>query len=343
MTTLRRRAITLPLLGLATVLLVTTLPLWLPLSALVALLHPGARAAPRVLGFFTLYVLCESAGVLAAAWIWLRHRRNPDAFLEANYALQSWWANTLKRGAAWLFRLRFQVTGTEAFAGSAAPIVLPRHSSMGDTVLPVVFFALPTGVRLRYVLKRELLFDPCLDIVGQRLPNYFARRGAGATEQEVAGVVKLLTTMPKHHGLLLYPEGTRFSEGKRRAVLARLKEKGDEKALARAKAWPSLLPPRPGGLRGVLAHNPGRDLLLLAHRGFEKSASFTELFNGSWLDTTVKLHFWRVPFADIPKDPNAQADFINDLWDAMQAALRRLEVASPERSGQTQHSLGGGV
>ena len=61
---------------------------------------------------------------------------------------------------------------------------------MGDTVLPVVFFALPTGVRLRYVLKRELLFDPCLDIVGQRLPNYFARRGAGATEQEVAGVVK---------------------------------------------------------------------------------------------------------------------------------------------------------
>jgi 1-acyl-sn-glycerol-3-phosphate acyltransferase len=329
MTTLQRRALTLPLLGLATVLLVTTLPLWLPLSALLALLHPGARAAPRVLGFFTLYLLCESAGVLVAAWLWLRHGRNPEAFLEANYELQSWWASTLKRGAAWLFRLRFEVTGTEAFAGSAAPIVLPRHSSMGDTVLPVVFFALPTGVRLRYVLKRELLFDPCLDIVGQRLPNYFARRGAGATEQEVAGVVKLLTTMPNHHGLLLYPEGTRFSEGKRRAVLARLREKGDEKALARAEAWPSLLPPRPGGLRGVLAHNPGRDLLLLAHRGFEKSASFSELFNGSWLDTTVQLHFWRVPFAELPKAPEAQVEFINGLWDAMQNALNRLEVARP--------------
>ena len=200
---------------------------------------------------------------------------------------------------------------------------------MGDTVLPVVFFALPTGVRLRYVLKRELLFDPCLDIVGQRLPNYFARRGAGATEQEVAGVVKLLTTMPNHHGLLLYPEGTRFSESKRRAVLTRLREKQDDNALARAQGWPSLLPPRPGGLRGVLAHNPGRDLLLLAHRGFEKSASFSELFNGSWLDTTVQLHFWRVPFADIPKDPEAQVEFINGLWDAMQDALNRLEVARP--------------
>ena len=54
MTTLQRRALTLPLLALATVLLVTTLPLWLPLSTLLALLHPGARAAPRVLGFFIL-------------------------------------------------------------------------------------------------------------------------------------------------------------------------------------------------------------------------------------------------------------------------------------------------
>ena len=66
MTTLQRRALTLPLLGLATVLLVTSLPLWLPLTILLALVHRGARAAPRVLGFFTLYLLCESAGVLAA-------------------------------------------------------------------------------------------------------------------------------------------------------------------------------------------------------------------------------------------------------------------------------------
>jgi hypothetical protein len=112
-------------------------------------------------------------------------------------------------------------------------------------------------------------------------------------------------------------------------VLTRLREKQDDNALARAQGWPSLLPPRPGGLRGVLAHNPGRDLLLLAHRGFEKSASFSELFNGSWLDTTVQLHFWRVPFAEIPKDPEAQVEFINGLWDAMQDALNRLEVARP--------------
>jgi hypothetical protein len=43
----------------------------------------------------------------------------------------------------------------------------------------------------------------------------------------------------------------------------------------------------------------------------------------------VQLHFWRVPFADIPKDPASQVEFINGLWDAMQDALNRLEVARP--------------
>ena len=33
-------------------------------------------------------------------------------------------------------------------------------------------------LRLRYVLKRELLWDPCLDIVGQRVPNIFVDRDA---------------------------------------------------------------------------------------------------------------------------------------------------------------------
>ena len=45
----------------------------------------------------------------------------------------------------------------------------------------MVFYAIPHQVRLRYVLKRELLLDPCLDIVGNRLPNCFvARSGADA-------------------------------------------------------------------------------------------------------------------------------------------------------------------
>ncbi len=61
-------------------------------------------------------------------------------------------------------------------AGDA--IVLSRHASLGDSLLSG--WALATELRLqpRYVLKKELLFDPCLDIVGLRVPNHFLDREA---------------------------------------------------------------------------------------------------------------------------------------------------------------------
>ena len=59
-------------------------------------------------------------------------------------------------------------------------IVMIRHASILDNLLPSVFVAWPHKVRLRYLLKRELLSDPGLDIGGKRLPNYFVRRGTGA-------------------------------------------------------------------------------------------------------------------------------------------------------------------
>lgn len=39
-------------------------------------------------------------------------------------------------------------------------VVLMRHASLADTLLPAVVIA-SHGIRLRYVLKRELLWDPC--------------------------------------------------------------------------------------------------------------------------------------------------------------------------------------
>ncbi|MDZ7827488.1 MAG: 1-acyl-sn-glycerol-3-phosphate acyltransferase [Gammaproteobacteria bacterium] len=177
------------------------------------------------------HLRCETLGVLAAFWILLRYRggRGGEAarvrWLEANYELQGWWCRSLKRAAQWLFRLRFEVEGT-APPGGDGVIMLLRHCSIGDTLIPVVFHCEPTGQRLRFVLKQELLFDPCLDIVGNRLPNYFADRGSGDTAREVEGVTRLLDNLPRDQGVLIYPEGTRFTPAKREAILRRLEQKG---------------------------------------------------------------------------------------------------------------------
>ena len=199
-----------------------------------------------------------------------------------------------------------------------------RHASVGDTVLPAVLVSSQQRIRLRYVMKRELLWDPCLDIVGNRLPNYFADRSSQNTEREVEGVKALLDHLPADSGVLIYPEGTRFTPAKREAVLKRLREKGDEAAAARAERWHNVLPPRPGGTLALLEGNPGRDLVFCAHTGFEGSADFARLFNGSWLDTRVRMRFWRVPYAEVPSDEAGRLAFLNDAWERMSREVDAL-------------------
>jgi 1-acyl-sn-glycerol-3-phosphate acyltransferase len=191
---------------------------------------------------------------------------------------------------------------------------------MGDTVIPIVFYAHPLQRRLRFVLKKELLFDPCLDVVGHRLPNYFADRGSADSAREVRGVTALLDDLGSGEGVLIYPEGTRYSAAKRRQVLERL----DGEAAAQARRWTHLLPPRYGGILALLQHNPGLDLLFCAHVGFEGSASFASLINGAWLDAVIRIHFWRVPFAEIPDGPAAQRHFFDEHWQRMEETVRAL-------------------
>lgn len=328
MSQLRRRLLTLPALFLAMILITTGLPLWWLLAWIVSLLFPAARAAPRVLLFLTTFLWCEVLGVLASFWLWLRHGLGSDTdsrqrFLAANFRLQFWWADSLKRAAAWLFRLRFDVEGADELDGEGV-IMLPRHCSIGDTLIPIVFYCAAHDRGLRYVLKRELLFDPCLDIVGNRLPNYFVDRATQDSGREVEGIRALAKDLPADHGILIYPEGTRFSTSKRRTLLARLVTRDPELA-ARAEDWDRLLPPRSAGPVGLLQANPGRDVVFCAHTGFEGSANFVTLFNGSWLDTWVRVRFWRVPYAELPEDSDGLKAFLYAQWDRMNAEVAGLQ------------------
>ena len=137
-----------------------------------------------------------------------------------------------------------------------------RHASIVDNLLPALFVAAPHGLRLRYVLKRELLSDPAIDIAGGRLPNCFVRRGADDAEAEIARVRALAAGLGPDEGVLIYPEGTRFTAAKRERAIERQ---------PRAAELRNVPPPRPGGTLAVM--ETGADVVICAHHGLDGFAS----------------------------------------------------------------------
>ena len=115
-------------------------------------------------------------GIAVSAALWVGQLAvDRTRYLTWNFRVQCWWARTLFAGAERLFGMRLDVEGLDQL-GTGPILLFMRHASVGDTVLPAVLVSSCQGIRLRYVMKRELLWDPCLDIVGNRLPNYFVRR-----------------------------------------------------------------------------------------------------------------------------------------------------------------------
>lgn len=267
--------------------------------------------------FFGMYLFWELVGVLVALFIWLacgtwlggsRHR-----FLRWNFKLQCFWVSRLYHSARILFRMRVEVTGDTAVSRGNMLFFI-RHASTADTVLPGVFVSARYGIFLRYVLKDELLWDPCIDIVGNRLPNGFVSRGRGNHDEAIAEVTRLTRDLGPAEGVLIYPEGTRFSPGKRARRLARLEQKNETEQLEWARELSRVLPPRLAGPLALLDNAPDVDVVFCAHSGLEQAMSFKQFLAGGMYGITLRITFWRVPAADIPRERRERIKWLYTHW-----------------------------
>lgn len=337
-----RRGAMITLYASALGLLVGALPLAVALAAGADLWRRDRRwPTLRCLAFALLYLSCEIAGVIAAFALWLgtaggrgaattpaaRLTGLSDAYLRANFRLQCWWARSLFRGAERVFALRTVVTGDEAVRQGPFLLLL-RHASLGDTVLPAVFIGDRHGIMLRYVMKRELRWDPCLDIVGNRLPNCFVQRGSGDSGREIAAVQRLADELGPRDGVLIYPEGTRFSAAKRARIAARLRGALPPRLQRQAEALRHTLPPRLGGTLGLLERNPDADAVFCAHTGFEAAATVRDLLDGALIGREVRVAFWRIPRAQIPGDADGRAEWLYDQWQRIDEWIDRVATAA---------------
>jgi 1-acyl-sn-glycerol-3-phosphate acyltransferase len=308
--TLKRRALTVPGLFALAVVLTITAPVWL----LIGLVLDGARLRfrlplIRLLAFGTCWAWLEVVGVMVAFGLWITFQRDNE---RAHYALQRWWAGHLLSALRVTCGIRVEVDAVEVF--EPGPVLLfVRHASLADSLVTAHVVVSLARMHPRFVLKRELLVDPCLDVVGGRVPNYFLDRGTNDSAPELLALGHLVADMGPLDVGIIFPEGTRANTAKRQSALARIAERDSDRA-ARLSGLQHLLPPRPGGAQAMIDGAPEVDVVLAWHIGFEGLDTFAGILKalGHRLQP-IRFVARRVPSDRVPRG-DAFAGWLDEQW-----------------------------
>ena len=161
------------------------------------------------------------------------------------------------------------------------------------------------------------------------------------TPEQLASVRTLLMDgVDATGGIIIFPEGTRYTPAKRERILNKLEELGQTDVLEWARGYRHVLPPRTAGPLALFdrAVQADADIVFCAHTGLERSSSFKDTFNGSLVGATVLGSFRIDPvpegedgageLGDLLPDPHA-ADPAEEAGEAVRrssvlAALRAL-------------------
>lgn len=310
--TISRRAASVAAVSITAVVLTLVLVPLLVVLALVDLVRLKPRLPlARLVTFAWCWSWLEVAGLKSAAVLWLTGRGRDR---EAHYRLQRWWAGRLMASLRATCGISVEVNGVDVL-GPGPTVLLVRHASLADSLLTAWVVAEHAELHPRVVLKHELLADPCLDVVGNRLPNCFVDRGAEDSTPALEEIESLGSTMSTGDVSVIFPEGTRSNPTKQRRALERIAERDPDRA-ERLAALDHLLPPRPSGTRALLRGGQavGARVVVGWHTGFDGLDSFSGILSalGRGPDP-VRLSFASVDDVPDADDPGL-TDWLDDQW-----------------------------
>ncbi len=296
------------LFAIVTLLLPMLLVAGLALDVFRSLFKSRPAMATRIVTFVWIYLTGEVWAIVALGGVvFLGAKRS----VTATYRLQELWAQWNYQALRVVFSIKF----IEAGSASAHPtpiIVLARHASLIDSLIPALFITAKHGVLLRYVLKKELLWDPALDIAGNRLPNHFVDRSPSDLDRELTAIAELGRSMQPDEGIVIFPEGTRFSERKLERAIQRTRNKSGRVAEI-TREFQSVLPPRPAGTLALLESALG-DVVVIAHTGLEGFARLVDVWDGGLVGREVRIQIWRVRREEIPVETRDQVEWLYSVW-----------------------------
>jgi 1-acyl-sn-glycerol-3-phosphate acyltransferase len=205
---------------------------------------------------------------------------------------------------------------------------LMRHASTVDTVFPHVLVANRNKMTLRFVLKKELLWDPCVDVVGNRIRNIFVERSGSDSEKDISAVRRLAMELKPSEGIVIFPEGTRFHPEKLKRVPQKLKLSGDTVLYDMAGRMTHVLPPRPGGFLALIESARGADVVFCAHTGLEGAATFRQLWKGLLIGKTVCVRFYKMAASGIPENARDALIWLYEEWLRIDSWIQMMQEKS---------------
>jgi 1-acyl-sn-glycerol-3-phosphate acyltransferase len=307
------------------VLALLSAPLWLLAAAAASPLLPGRWRPLRFLWFVALYAILELCALAALLGLWIAtgfgmQKAAPWA-QRAHYDVVRWFLRVLEWEAKRVLGVRFLVEGPPPSEYRDRPlVVMARHAGPGDSFLVVHALMNWYGREPRIVLKDTLQWDPAIDILLNRLPNRFITPDPGdAGGQIERHIAELATGLDHDDSLVIFPEGGNFTIGRRERAIARLWHGGHRKAAARAERMVNVLPPRPGGVSAALRAAHDADAVFVAHTGLEHLVTVGDLWRGLPMDTEIRMHWWRVPAAEVPRDDAGVVEWLFGWWEIVDA------------------------
>jgi 1-acyl-sn-glycerol-3-phosphate acyltransferase len=327
-----RRVVLAPAVPIFTVGVLTTLPLWLLVAAAVAPLFPGKLRLLRVLWGAVVALVLESLVLVVLFGLWLVSGfglalRTPR-MQRLHYRIVGWYLRALYAEAARVVRLKVEIEGVGPDEFLDRPLlVFSRHAGPGDSFMLVHALVNWYAREPRIVLADRLQWAPALDVMLNRLPNRFIPATGG--KQLEARVAELATALDHDDAFVIFPEGGNFTEGRRTAGIARLRERGLADMARRSEAMRHVLPPRPGGVGAALSAAPEADVAWVAQTGLDHLATPRDVWKALPFDATVHMRWWRVPASEVPRTEEARVEWLYGWWEEIDRWVDHKRLPRP--------------
>ena len=312
----KRRVRTIPMMLAITVAGVVASPLVVVSAAAVDIVKGRFRMPTvRVALFLLQYAINDSVEIILAPVYWmlagLGTRLDQPASLRRHERLQQWSIDVMARRAERLLGLRIDIDAESMQALCPGPvIVFCRHVNVVDASLPTVLYQ-RLGYRTRCAIMAELLADPGFDLIYGRTGSVFIPRDHGLEARVM--LQRPSEGADSRTAAVIFPEGRLFRPDRLERTMSRLAEQSPERALSLASLR-HVLPPRPGGALALLDAMPGADVVVIAHAGLDRFASFAELAKAVPLADQIRVIAWRLPASEIPNGDQERTRWLDEQW-----------------------------